>query len=86
MTSIRPTIGAFFRSHRLRAGITLEAASTHLELSSPLALEAYESGKNDIPVERIFVLANLYDIPPDEVVVLFYELAHISEDAKTREK
>ncbi len=75
MKSIKKKAGNFFRGHRIRCGLNATAVVQHLGLSEA-QLHDYEVGKNAIPLNLVFQMTNLYNIPPDEVVVLFYDLAH----------
>lgn len=67
-------IAAFFKSHRLSAGVELEAAAKALNLEDHTQLLAYESGGKAIPADEMFALANLFNIPPEDLLLLIYNL------------
>jgi transcriptional regulator with XRE-family HTH domain len=70
----RVQIGAFFRQRRLGADLSMEMVAKELELESPEVLLAYETGKVSIPVDDIFALTNLLNVPPEDVMELVHEL------------
>ena len=70
----RVQIGAFFREARLQAGLSPEVIAKELELDSPETLLAYESGQISMPVDDIFALTNVLNIPPEDVMSLVHEL------------
>lgn len=70
----RIRIGTFFRDARVQAGLTLEAVSQELELESETVLSDYETGNTSMPVDDIFALTNLLNIPPEDVMALVHEL------------
>jgi transcriptional regulator with XRE-family HTH domain len=76
MKTNQETIGQFFKEHRLAADMGSVQVAEYLGLSSVEQLLEYESGQRSIPLDDVFSLTNLYNIPPDQVVVLFYNLSH----------
>ena len=67
-------IGNFFYNHRLQTSLLPEdVVAANCVLSCEL-LNAYEIGGEQIPIDTIYALTNLYGIPPDEVLNLFYDL------------
>ena len=66
-------IGHFFLSRRLELEISIEDAANYSSISIE-QLGDYEAGRRPIPFSEVFALSNLYSIPPDEVVKLFYEV------------
>ncbi len=70
----RVQIGTFFRNAREQAGLTPEAVAKELELDSTAILLAYESGRSSMPVDDIFALTNVLNIPPEDVMDLVHEL------------
>lgn len=70
----RAKIGAFFREARVRVGLTPEAVAQELELKSSQVVLDYESGQTSMPVDDIFALTNLLNIPPEDVMDLVHEL------------
>lgn len=70
----RHQIGNFFRMRRLEAGVSAETVAKELELASTDVLMAYETGRVSMPVDDIFALTNLLNIPPEEVMELVHEL------------
>lgn len=70
----RKAIGAFFRTHRLRAALEIEQASRFLSPDEPDLARLYESGEREMPAHHVFLLANLYGIAPDELVSMLYDL------------
>lgn len=71
----RAQIGRFFAERRLQAGLTTADVAKELDLESSDIVEAYETGKVGIPVEDIFAMTNLMNIPPEEVMELIHELS-----------
>jgi hypothetical protein len=63
---VSKTLGSFFKSKRLEAGIAIEAVAEYLEVS-PLEFEAYESGVKSIPLNRVYALSNFLNISPEEI-------------------
>jgi transcriptional regulator with XRE-family HTH domain len=70
----RSKIGSFFRARRLSANLSPETVAQELELESATVLLAYESGRASMPVDDIFALTNLLNIPPEDVMELVHEL------------
>ena len=68
-------IGGFFRQHRIELRVGLDVVASELGLSSTAEVQAFEDGSQAISLEDIFVLTNLYNISPDEVVRLLYEVS-----------
>lgn len=79
MSQNRNRIAEFFREARRNSGLDLADAAEEAEVSVE-EMEQYENGSIAIPLDSIFGLTNLYNVSPDEVVALFYELS-ISADA-----
>ena len=69
----RSQIAAFFKSHRLKSGLTADAVARDLALESVELLLAYESGAEAIPLDEIFALTNLLNIAPEDVLALIYD-------------
>ncbi len=68
-------IGEFFRENRMKTEMDAEAVVNELGLVSVTQLFEYESGSVQIPLEDLFAMSNLYNIPPDEVVRFLYVLS-----------
>lgn len=71
---LRRTIAAFFRERREATGMTLEQVATSLPGSDVEQLRAYESGTEAIPLDLIFSLTNLYNIPPEDTLNLIHDV------------
>ncbi len=69
--------GRFFRERRIRALLTEEEVSNYLGVSVQM-LRAYELGLSPIPLDNVYALSNCLNIPPDEVMELFHQLADLS--------
>jgi hypothetical protein len=67
-------IARLFQSRRIAAGLDQAKAAAELGLPSTALLEDYESGKKAIPLDEIFALTNILNIPPEEVMDLVQEL------------
>lgn len=63
-------IGAFFRRRRLETGLSVETVTQELGLPSEDLLLKYENGVESFPLDEIFALTNLLNIPPHDVLVL----------------
>lgn len=70
----RIEIGTFFRERRELAGLSVEAVAKELDLESSTILVAYESGRLSIPVDDVFAMTNILNIPPEDVMELIQEL------------
>ena len=66
-------IAKFFRDHRVSSGLSLEAAALALGLDDSATLLAYESGIDSIPLDMIFALTNLLNIPPEDTMNLIHD-------------
>ena len=64
-------LAAFMKEYRFTAKITLEEAAAYLGLEKPQVVWEYENGARAIPLDDIYAMANLYNIPPDEVLAKF---------------
>lgn len=73
-------IGDFFREYRLRSSLSPEAIAQELSLESAQLIYEYENGSRRIPLATVYAFANLYDIPADQVLELFYKLSEHAED------
>lgn len=83
MKTANERIAEFFKKYRISSNHSLEEVVRLAELGSIVELEEYESGARKIPLDVCFALLNLYNTPPDEVLELFYEVAHaIAADRK----
>ena len=69
----RAQIADFFRKHRLLSNLSLEQVRESLELDSIVVVSAYENGERSIPLEDLFALTNLLNIPPEEVLALVFD-------------
>jgi transcriptional regulator with XRE-family HTH domain len=67
-------IGKFFHERRLAAGLSLETVAIELSLEVSADLQAYENGQKAIPLDEIFALTNILNIPPDDVIDLIHGL------------
>jgi hypothetical protein len=67
-------IATFFQAHRIAAGLDQAKVALELGLPSVSVLEDFESGKKAIPLDEIFALTNILNIPPEEVRDLVQEL------------
>jgi transcriptional regulator with XRE-family HTH domain len=76
-------IGNFFRDFREQSEMDPEFIVAELGLVSTSRLFEYESGNVQIPLEDLFAMANLYNIPPDVVVRFLYDLS-IAADASSK--
>ncbi|RYZ76108.1 MAG: XRE family transcriptional regulator [Proteobacteria bacterium] len=70
----RVQIGAFFRERRELAGLEADYVAKELDLESSTILHAYESGRLSIPVDDVFAMTNILNIPPEDVMELIHEL------------
>lgn len=75
----RKVLAGFFRHHRLKAGLDLAQVAEALELENVETVRAYEAGELDWPLEDLFTLSNLFNIPPDDVVALIFEVSRRQE-------
>lgn len=69
----RLKFASFFRQHRLDLNMSLEQVRDSLNLKSTEDVIAYESGARPIPLEDMFSLTNLLNIPPEEVLALIVD-------------
>jgi ribosome-binding protein aMBF1 (putative translation factor) len=72
--SERQKIGQFFRDHRLAAGLSEEQLASELGLQSPEVLTDFETGAQPIPLDTIFAMTNVLNIPPEDVIELIMDL------------
>lgn len=66
-------VGRFFQTRRQLAGYTLEALAMELGIETSL-LHAYECGSTAIPLDDIFTMTNLLNIPPEDVLTLINDV------------
>ncbi|HVK61259.1 MAG TPA: helix-turn-helix transcriptional regulator [Bdellovibrionales bacterium] len=78
-------MGKFFETYRIKAGLTLAAAAEILDIGGADILARYEAGKTLIPLNEVFSMANIYNIPPDRVVQMFYDLSFERAQKQARE-
>lgn len=71
MTDYR-NIGLFLRHYRELAGLSLAEVSGLVEVNQE-ELARHEAGEASVPLDLIFALSNVLNIPPDEVVRAFFE-------------
>lgn len=67
-------LGDFFRRHREAAGLSLADATFEADLEDSALLDAFEQGTKPIPLEFVFCLTNLYNIPPEETLLMMFDL------------
>lgn len=67
-------LGAFFQKHRLAAGLALSTVALELDLKDASVLNSFEEGTVPIPLEMVFTLTNLYNIPPEETLLMMCDL------------
>lgn len=65
-------IGLFLRHYRELAGLDLAQVAQLIEIE-PAELSRYEAGELNIPLDYVFALSNVLNIPPEEVVRVFFE-------------
>lgn len=70
----RKAIGEFFRKSRVEAGLEAEQVSRCLLVEDADLVSQYESGEREMPAHHVFLLANLYNIAPDALVCMLYDL------------
>jgi transcriptional regulator with XRE-family HTH domain len=73
LSSACTVIAEFLKVSRLKADLTTSEVAEYLELPEAL-IKAYEGGTKPVPIEDLLGLSNLLNIPPAEVVSLFYDL------------
>ncbi len=66
-------LGSFFKSYRLKAGLSVENVAQALELT-PSTYISYEDGQHSMPLEDVFALTNLFNIAPEEVMDLVHDV------------
>jgi transcriptional regulator with XRE-family HTH domain len=62
-TTVAVQVGARLREARLNARLTVREAAARVGLRAHGTLVQYESGKVAPPLERLAVLAQVYDVP-----------------------
>ncbi len=67
-------IAKFFKDHRLSSGLSVDQVAKGLNLDQTKTVESYESGTVAIPLEDIFALTNLLNIPPEDVLALIFDI------------
>jgi ribosome-binding protein aMBF1 (putative translation factor) len=72
--SERQKVGQFFRDRRLAAGLSVEHLASELGLPSPEVLTDFETGAQPIPLDTIFAMTNVLNIPPEDVIELIMDL------------
>jgi hypothetical protein len=75
MSETMKAIGEFFREYRLQSEMEPDFVVQELGLVGLTQLFEYEAGTAQIPLEDLFAMANLYNIQPDVVVRLLYDLS-----------
>lgn len=71
----RMVIARFFKARRLASGLTLQQVSEALRLRDPEVVRRYEVGEIGIPLDDIFALTNLLNVPPEEVMALIFQIS-----------
>lgn len=71
---LRMKIATFFRGHRQSTGLTLEDVVSALACIEVAQLQSFESGEEAIPLDLIFSLTNLYNIPPEDTLNLIHDV------------
>ena len=66
-------IGDFFKRRRMESGLSLVEVSQDLNIDQVL-LNAYEAGAQPIPLDTVFTLTNLLNVPPEDVMILIYDV------------
>jgi len=69
----RMRMGRFFQTRRELAGYTIEALAMELGIE-PSILQSYERGSMTIPLDDIFTMTNLLNIPPEDVLTLINDV------------
>jgi hypothetical protein len=72
--SDRQKVGQFFRDRRLAAGQSVKHVASELGLQSHELLNDYETGAQPMPLDTIFALTNILNIPPEDVIELIMDL------------
>ena len=67
-------VASFFRARRVAAGLSQAQVALELGLTSASLLDDYELGKKSIPLDEIFALTNILNIPPEEVIDLVQDM------------
>lgn len=70
----RIQIATFFKERRLGAGLTQAQVVQGLGLESIALLQSYEDGSQPIPLDDVFSLTNLLNVPPEDVMALIYDV------------
>jgi len=67
-------IAKFFRDRRIAAGLSEAEFVEAVGLEDLATLMAYESGRRSIPLDEVFGMTNVLNIPPEDIVGLIYDL------------
>lgn len=70
-------VAEFFRVHRLSSGQSQQQVVDALGLESLELLQRYESGETPIPLDDIFALTNLLNVPPEDVLGLIFDIYNL---------
>lgn len=63
-------LGPFFKDHRLKKGYSINELVQYADIKSTSALFRFEEGMGDLPLDRIYSLANVLEISPQELMNL----------------
>lgn len=65
-------LAMFFKERRFASGLSQGQVALALELS-PDEFQHFETGQRPIPLDDIFCLTNLLNIPPEDVLSLIFD-------------
>lgn len=71
---LRQRIASFFKERRQASGMTVEQVASALPGNDVEQLRAFEAGAEAIPLDLIFSLTNLYNIPPEDTLNLIHDV------------
>ncbi len=76
----RRQIATFFRERRQASGLSLEQVAMAIGHVEATQLQGYESAIDPIPLDMIFALTNVLNIPPEDVMNLIYDAYNENHD------
>ncbi len=85
-SSLGQQLAEYLKNYRHMAHISLGEASAYLGYSDQQIILQYENGELGVPLKDIYALANLYNIPPDELLAKFFALLEEMNMQNSEEK
>lgn len=81
----RQYLGGYLRKARLNAQLSEEEAARYAEVHNAQMIHEIEEGNQPLSLEQLYAFANVYNIDPDELMELLFELTQLPRTSNESE-